>query len=182
MDELINNVEETEVFLLREPVFTVDYVSYLDYIEGATARVDKMEAELDYCKELYDITEEFAIPVAQEEMATYLGLSVSLGNLRNLVDKKLEDVGRITKAFNGQMSKDISCLISEVGVIKDECMVRSQTVFYNFILTSFVSKLGYTTSVRISTKWQISWVICTIVWSVARNERPNSKAIRNNFG
>jgi len=127
VDELIKNVEETEAFLLHEPVSTVDYVSYLDYVEAATARVDKMEAELDYCKELYDITEEFAIPVAQEEMATYLGLSVSLGNLRNLVDKKIEDAGRITKAFNAQMNKDISSLISEVGVIKDECMVRSHT-------------------------------------------------------
>ncbi|ERL87542.1 hypothetical protein D910_04933 [Dendroctonus ponderosae] len=121
VSSLIQQVEETEIYLGQEPVSTADYVKYLEYIEEATSRVDKMEEQLDYCKELYDITEEFAIPVAQEEMTNYLGLSVSLGNLRNFVDKKIEETGRIVKAFNDQMNKDISGLISEVGLIKDEC-------------------------------------------------------------
>ncbi|XP_050294811.1 dynein axonemal heavy chain 6 [Anthonomus grandis grandis] len=119
---LTQNVEEMETYLAQEPIMTVDYVKYLEYIDEATSRVDKMEEILDYCKELYDITEEFSILVAHEEMTNYLGLSVSLGNLRNLVDKKIEETGRIVKSFNDQMNKDISALISEVGVIKDECM------------------------------------------------------------
>nr|CAI5844200.1 unnamed protein product [Callosobruchus analis] len=119
---LMGQVAEIEDFLSKEPELTVEYVKYLEYIEESTARVDKMEDELDYCKELYDITEEFNIPIANEEMQNYLGLSVSLGNLRNLVDKKMEETGKIIKKFNDQMNKDISALISEVGVIKDECM------------------------------------------------------------
>ncbi|XP_076263714.1 dynein heavy chain at 16F [Rhynchophorus ferrugineus] len=122
VNSLIQNATETETYLLQEPITTVDYVKYLEYIEACTTRVDKMEEELDYCKELYDITEEFSISVAKEEVTNYLGLSVSLGNLRNLVDKKIEETGRIVKSFNDQMNKDISALISEVGVIKDECM------------------------------------------------------------
>ncbi|CAH1962387.1 unnamed protein product [Acanthoscelides obtectus] len=118
----MGQVEEIEAFLSDEPSLTVEYVKYLEYLEESTSRVDKMEDELDYCKELYDITEEFNIPIANEEMQNYLGLSVSLGNLRNLVDKKLEETGKIIKKFNDQMNKDISALISEVGVIKDECM------------------------------------------------------------
>lgn len=100
----------------------MDYVKYLEYIEESTGRVDKMEEKLDYCKELYDIAEEFNIAIAHDEMSNYLGLSVSLGNLRNLVDKKIEETARIVKAFNDTMNKDMSTLISEVGVIKDECM------------------------------------------------------------
>ncbi|XP_030751777.1 uncharacterized protein LOC115879219 [Sitophilus oryzae] len=120
---LMQNVEEIQVYLLKEPVSTTDYVSYLEYIEASTAKVDKMEEELDYCKELYDIVEEFNISIANDEMVNYLGLSVALGYLRNLVDKKIEETARIIKRFNDQMTKDISGLIAEVGVIKDECMV-----------------------------------------------------------
>ncbi|XP_023013028.2 dynein heavy chain at 16F isoform X2 [Leptinotarsa decemlineata] len=122
VDAMIAEVNEIEVFLLQEPIETLDYVKYLEYIEQCPSRVDRMEEELDYCKELYDIMEEFRIQVPQEEMQNYLGLSVTLGNLRNLVDKKIEETGILVKQFNDQMNKDISQLISEVGTIKDECM------------------------------------------------------------
>ncbi|KAJ8943600.1 hypothetical protein NQ318_006602 [Aromia moschata] len=122
VDRLMEDSMETEAFLLQEPVTTVEYVQYLEYIEQCTAKVDAMEVEFDYCKELYDITEEFAISVIYEEMQNYLGISVSLGNLRNLVDKKIEETPKIVKAFNTQLNKDITALIAEVGIIKDECM------------------------------------------------------------
>lgn len=121
--KLINEVDETQSFLLQIPVETVEYVKYLEYIEQATGKVDEMEVELDYCKELYDIVEEFKINVPYEDLQDYLSLSVTLGNLRNLVDKKIEETTKIVAQFNSQMNKDISALISEVGVIKDECMV-----------------------------------------------------------
>lgn len=109
--------------MLQEPVKTVEYVKYLAFVEEAPGKVDEMENILDYCKELYDITEEFFIPIAVEDMQAYLGLSVTLGILRNLVDKKLEQSTKLTKQFNDQLNKDIGALISEVGIIKDECMV-----------------------------------------------------------
>lgn len=120
------NVEETTNYLVQEPVQTIEYVKYLEYIEEASDRVDKMEVDYDYCKELYDIAEEFEIPIANEEVQTYLGLSVTLGNLRNLVDKKIEETALIIKQFGNQLNKDISSLISTVGTIKDECMVKKQ--------------------------------------------------------
>lgn len=88
-----------------------------------------METEYEYCKELYDMTEEFEIATALEDVQIYLGLSVTLGNLRNLVDKKIEETGKIIKQFGNQLNKDISALISSVGNIKDECMV-SLTIPY----------------------------------------------------
>ncbi|KAG5888365.1 hypothetical protein JTB14_033502 [Gonioctena quinquepunctata] len=122
VDDMITEVREIETFMLQEPYTTIDYVKYLEYIESSTARVDRMEEELDYCKELYDIIEEFHISVANEEVQNYLGLSVTLGNLRSLVDKKIEETATMIKHFSNQMNRDISNLISEVGVIKDECM------------------------------------------------------------
>lgn len=125
MDELAEAAEEAEIYLHKEPIITEEYVEYLEYIEAAIHKVEEMENELDYCKELYDIMEEFRVLVAPEDMSNYLGLSVTMGNLRNLVDKKNEEKPKMLEKFNAQMNKDISGLIDEVGTIKDDCLVTS---------------------------------------------------------
>lgn len=110
-------------YLLQEPTQTIDFVKYLEYVEEASSRVDKMEVDYDYCKELYDIAEEFQIATSHDDVKNYLGVSVTLGNLRNVVDRKIEETGKIIKQFGNQLNKDISSLISTVGNIKDQCMV-----------------------------------------------------------
>lgn len=120
----MQEVEESQQYLVDEPKTAVEFVKYLEYIELAQTKADEMEAELDYCKELYDIMEEFQISVSFDELNNYLGLSVAMGVLRNLVDKKMEEHGKIVKLLGAQMNKDISALIAEVGAIKDDCLVR----------------------------------------------------------
>ncbi|XP_066151500.1 dynein axonemal heavy chain 6 [Euwallacea fornicatus] len=120
VSELIQRVEEAANYLQQDPVATVDFVKYLEYLKEATAKVDNMKEVLDYCKELYDITEDFTIHVPEDEMTDYLGLSESLGNLRNLVNSKIEETGKVSKAFSDQLNKDISALIWKVEGIKDE--------------------------------------------------------------
>lgn len=122
IDKLIEDSEEMEKKLNEQPVKTVEYVHYLEYIDAANNKINDMENMLDYCKELYDIMEEFQVPVATEDMSNYLGVSVTMGSLRNLIDRKTEEITKIVKAFNDQMNKDISTLIGEVGTIKDQCM------------------------------------------------------------
>lgn len=125
VDRLAREVEEAQQYLVDEPTITEEFVKYLEYIELAQTKADEMEAELDYCKELYDIMEEFQISVSYDELNNYLGLSVTMGVLRNLVDKKMEEHGKIVKRLADQMNKDISALIAEVGAIKDDCLVRT---------------------------------------------------------
>lgn len=124
VNKLTHDVEEAQQYLVDEPQTTVEFVKYLEYIELSQNKADEMEAELDYCKELYDIMEEFQIVVSYDEMSNYLGLSVTMGVLRNLVDKKIEEQGKITKKLEDQMNRDITALIAEVGEIKDDCLVR----------------------------------------------------------
>lgn len=97
----------------------------MQFLEECGDKIDALENDLDYCKELYDIMEEFDINIPSEDMSTYLGLSVDMGSLRSLVDSKIEKRPKIMKRFNDQMNKDISILISDVGIIKDECLVRT---------------------------------------------------------
>lgn len=123
VEELIQECDESQEYLEQTPVTTEEFVKYLEYVEAALSRMDTMEAELDYCKELHDIMEEFHICVDIDDMSNYLGLSVIMGTLRQIVDKKNEERSRTLEKFNVQLNKDISNLISEVGEIKDECLV-----------------------------------------------------------
>ena len=59
-------------FLESDPVSTEDYVEYIKFVDRAQQKVDNMEAQLDYVKELYDIMEEYTIQVPTEDMANYL--------------------------------------------------------------------------------------------------------------
>lgn len=123
IDELVGDTEDMEKTLNQQAVITIEYVRYLEYLEEANNKLNNMETQLDYCKELYDIMEEFEIMAPDEDMSNYLNVSVLMASLRNLVDKKTDGTSKIIEAFDKQMRKDISSLISEVGIIKDECMV-----------------------------------------------------------
>lgn len=131
VERLTTEVEEAQKYLVDEPKSTEEFVKYLEYIELAQTKADEMEAELDYCKELYDIMEEFQITVSYDELNNYLGLSVTMGVLRNMVDKKIEEHGKIVKRLSDQMNKDISALIAEVGAIKDDCLVFMKKLIYH---------------------------------------------------
>lgn len=85
--------------------------------------MDGIETEIDYAKEIYDIIEEFQVPVPRDEIDAYYNTSSVLTTLRNLCEKKIIDKPNILNRFNVQLSKDISNLISEVGVIQDEAIV-----------------------------------------------------------
>ncbi|CAG9860518.1 unnamed protein product [Phyllotreta striolata] len=121
VEELIKEIEAIEEFLHQTPTTTTAYVKYLQFEIRSAIKLDVMEDDLDYCKELYDIMEEYEITIPFEDMQNYLGLSVATSNLRNFVEKKVEEVPKLIKLFNDQLNKDISLLISEVGSIKDEC-------------------------------------------------------------
>ncbi|CAH0547855.1 unnamed protein product [Brassicogethes aeneus] len=122
IDKLVDEVNEALEYLEVEPVETIEFVHYLEYLEKATALVDDMEVVFDYCKDLYDILEEFEIQTAVEEINNYLSISVSLGNLRNFVDKKLDEIPKIIKKFTEQLNKDSNAILKELGDIKDLCM------------------------------------------------------------
>lgn len=88
-----------------------------------------MEVELEYCKDLYDIMEEFQVPIPDIDMENYLSVSVTLGNLRNFVDKKVEEKQLYIKKLAETLLKDTYNLINEIGTIRDECSVSFQKLF-----------------------------------------------------
>lgn len=75
VDALQEEATEAIDYLESDPVSTDDYVEYIKFVDRAQQKVDNMEAQLDYVKELYDIMEEYKIPVTTEDMTNYLVIS-----------------------------------------------------------------------------------------------------------
>ncbi|XP_047115990.1 dynein axonemal heavy chain 6 [Schistocerca piceifrons] len=120
IDDLITEAGEAQAFLELEPRTTIQFVEYLTFLDSAQHKVDMMETQMDYCKELYDIIDEFQIPCAPEDQVNYLGFSVTLSALRSVVDGKLTEYPKILSKFDDQINRDISSLFSDVGDVKDE--------------------------------------------------------------
>lgn len=120
---MTKEADEMQTYLNTEPLTTLEYVKFIEYLDKAQAKVDEMESELDYLKELYDIMEEYHIAVSPDEMAEYLGVSVTLGTLRSIVDKKVEERAKAVTKFTEECNREISLLINTVGDIREECMV-----------------------------------------------------------
>lgn len=59
-------------FLEADPVSTDDFVMYIKFLDKVHTKIDSMETRLEYAKEIYDIMDEYHIPVPAEDMANYL--------------------------------------------------------------------------------------------------------------
>ncbi|KAF5287317.1 hypothetical protein FQR65_LT02190 [Abscondita terminalis] len=122
VDRLLEDAEEAQLYLDQPPLNTIEIVAHLVFLDEVLIKMEEMEREMEYCKELYDIMDEHGIVVTPDELSNYLGTGVSVGNLRALVDSKTEERPATIKKLIESLNKDISALISEVGSIKDECL------------------------------------------------------------
>lgn len=68
----MNEVNDAINYLDTNPVTTDDYVAYINFVDQAQQNVERMEAELVYVKEIYDIMEEYQFPVPAMDAANYL--------------------------------------------------------------------------------------------------------------
>ncbi|XP_011495537.1 PREDICTED: dynein heavy chain 6, axonemal [Ceratosolen solmsi marchali] len=120
VDSLMTEARESIDYLNIKPVTTEEYVEYIKFIDRSSQKVDKMESMLDYVKELYDIMEEYKIPIPPDDMKNYLEISVYFTSLRLSVDKCLEERDKLITSFNKQLQKDINILIDNIQVINDK--------------------------------------------------------------
>jgi dynein heavy chain len=72
VNELLIEAQKSIDYLSVYPVTTEEYVQYIKFIDRAPKKVDKMETQLDYVKELYDIIEEYKISISAEDTANYM--------------------------------------------------------------------------------------------------------------
>ncbi|KAK3932091.1 Dynein heavy chain 6, axonemal [Frankliniella fusca] len=110
---LLEEIEEKQLYIDRDPVLTKEFVEYLEFLESITKRVEEMDCDLDYCKELYDLCDEYGIPVPEQDSEEYYRLGEWLGTLRRTVDRKLSDKLSLVAKFVAQCQVDINALLED---------------------------------------------------------------------
>ncbi|XP_034255936.1 dynein heavy chain 6, axonemal isoform X2 [Thrips palmi] len=111
---LLKEVEEKQLYIDRDPILTKEFVDYLEFLEGITERVEEMEATLDYCKELYDLCDEYSIIVSEHDSEEYYRFGEELGALHRTVDRKLADKISLVGKFVAQCQVDINALLDDI--------------------------------------------------------------------
>ncbi|XP_046391604.1 dynein axonemal heavy chain 6 [Ischnura elegans] len=122
IDSLTSEVMDAIAYLDVPPKTTADYVEYLEFLDKESTRVDDMEHEMEYAKEIYDLIEDFEVPCSADDISNYSSFGVTLASFRNMVDAKISDKGKIIVQFNDQLNKDINNLLSEVVDVKEAIM------------------------------------------------------------
>ncbi|XP_043475758.1 dynein axonemal heavy chain 6-like [Leptopilina heterotoma] len=123
VDALLNEADEAINYLDTNPVTTDDFVAYINFVDQAQNNVNRMEVELEYVKEIYDIMEEYQIPVPAMDAVNYSGISDQFKVLCSAVNKKLEHREKLIGKFNVQIQKDIDVVINKITDINDEATV-----------------------------------------------------------
>ncbi|KAI8430876.1 hypothetical protein MSG28_001009 [Choristoneura fumiferana] len=120
IEEILSGVDNINEDITKEPETAGELVEFnfmLDTLEG---RVAFLEERLEYLRELYDLMGEFNMMIPPDDMTDYLGLSVTLGTLRQNVDARLETRSKLAGMFASQIGKDIMELMLDVNKLRDE--------------------------------------------------------------
>ncbi|XP_011297826.1 dynein heavy chain 6, axonemal isoform X2 [Fopius arisanus] len=119
VDILLSKILDDTTYLDTDPTTADCFANYVEFINDAQRRIDSMEIDGDYVKDLYDITEEFAIPVDPEDFANYLMINVALTSLKIAVADRLKKRDDLIAKFNEQISNDVRKLTDDVSVINE---------------------------------------------------------------
>jgi dynein heavy chain len=120
MDKLIAFAQDSSARLKSKPSTTLEFVGFLTFVDEVQEKIESVEAELNIIKDLYDLVEEYHVPVPPEDSATYRTLMPSISSIRNAVDKAVGERDRSIDQFCTHLDKDIAKLNKEVKEIKEE--------------------------------------------------------------
>lgn len=70
-DCLIQFAQNAQYNLELKPQITMEYVESLTFLDQIQDQIDEKEKEAEIVKQLYDLIDEFNVPVPPEDMAVY---------------------------------------------------------------------------------------------------------------
>ena len=70
-DCLIQFAQNAQYNLELKPQSTMEYVESLTFLDEIQDQIDEKEKDAEIVKQLYDLIEEFTVPVPPEDMAVY---------------------------------------------------------------------------------------------------------------
>lgn len=120
MDKLIVFAQDASARLESKPSTTLEFVGFLTFLDKVQERIQGVEVELNVVKDLYDLVEEYNVPVPPEDAATYRTLMPSVNSVRNAIDKAVGERDGSVDKFCSHLDKDIVALNKEVKAVKEE--------------------------------------------------------------
>lgn len=111
-------------YLEVDPKTTIEYVQYITFLGQVSSRIERIEADIEYAKDVYDLIDEFLVPCPMEEKEDFINFGTIVTNLRDICGKKTSDMELIVNRLNAQINKDIDAIIDEVAAIKEDVNVR----------------------------------------------------------
>ena len=120
MDKLIAFAQDASARLESRPSATLEYVGFLTFLNQVQDKIESIDVEVNVVKDLYDLVEEYSVPVPPEDSATYRTLVPSVSSVRNSVDKAVGEWDASVDKFCSHLDKDIAMLNKEVKAVKEE--------------------------------------------------------------
>lgn len=137
---------DATTYLASDPTTADCFAKYVDFIDNVQQRIDEIEVDADFIKELYDITEEYGIEVDAGDFTNYLVqinahilfsgvileayqfripqvINVALTSFKIAVAQRLKERDKIISKFNEQISNDIRKLTDQVSIINESISV-----------------------------------------------------------
>lgn len=130
----MDDVASAHVYLEKEPKTTTEYVALLEYMDQLTMKIDFLEADLDYAKDLYDITDEYQIAIDNEDVEAYLNCGQYINGLRNMSDQIIDNKEKVIDKLGNCITHDFDELMIEVTNLKVEISVSRGNFLFAFCL------------------------------------------------
>ncbi|XP_041356323.1 dynein heavy chain 6, axonemal-like isoform X2 [Gigantopelta aegis] len=120
VDRLIAELQDAQFKLETTPTTTLEFVQSLTFLDEIQVRIEPMEKEAMVVKEMYDLIENYNVPVPPEDLAVYQTLGSSITNVQNAIDKSLTERDANIDKFCNHLDKDIAELAKDVKLVKQD--------------------------------------------------------------
>ncbi|XP_059176439.1 dynein axonemal heavy chain 6-like [Physella acuta] len=120
MDEILQTLQDGAVKLHHQPVTTIEYVNYLQFLDDFQTQIDNVELESIIVKDLYSLIDDFNVGKAPEDAIVYSTMDPIIYNSKNMIDRALSGRDTIVEKFNKCAEKDAQEYLAEAKVMVEK--------------------------------------------------------------
>jgi len=117
-DDIVGKIKVATNRLLNTPTNVEDFVCYLNSVEEVSAMIPSLERQLQIITHLYNVAQEFAVTVAEEQMALYKAIFPQLRYLKNLLIEAEAAKSENVHQFSTDLRMKVMSLLKEAMEIK----------------------------------------------------------------
>ncbi|XP_050439994.1 dynein axonemal heavy chain 6-like [Adelges cooleyi] len=118
--KLLKEVNESQKYFDTIPTSAEEYVEYKKKLEKCTKRLEELDNHLSYLRDLYDLADEFQVPIPDEVMENYYSFTDALSVLQATIERINSEQAYLTDEFCKKIDINILNLFHEVDKINSE--------------------------------------------------------------